>query len=135
MAAEVAMSEREMRDALKQVCDNLELEARARAKKRGRKLVYPLMVGAGLLVASCDDETDTDPGPEALYSAPSGTPTATQTGTGSGSGTTTGTTTGTATGGGGEGGAESGGGGVGGGATGGGAVGGGGQMDYMAPDP
>jgi hypothetical protein len=122
------MSEREMRDALKQVCDNLELEARARAKKRGRKLVYPLMVGAGLLVASCDDESDTDPGPNALYSAPSGTPTATQTGT------TTGTTTGTATGSGGVGGAESGGGGVGGGATGGGAV-GGAQMDYMAPDP
>ena len=112
------MSEREMREALRQVCDKLELEARADAKKRGRKLVYPLMVGAGLLVASCGDETS-DPQPE--YAAPTGTPTATSTGTAGGGGGGTPTATGS----GGSGGT---------GATGGGNV-GGAQMDYMAPDP
>lgn len=135
------MSEREMREALRQICDNLDLEARARAKQRGQKLVYPLMLGAGLLVAGCDD----DPGGNDVYGAPSGTPTATQ--TGSGTGTTTGTATGgtggtSAAGGGGQGGEATGGNGGGGGAAaggGGGAAaggdGGGPQMDYMAPDP
>jgi len=133
------MSEREIRDAIEQVCDNLDLEARAEAKRRGRKLVYPLMLGAGLLVATCDDETETDRGNVVLYGGPSGTPTATQTGTGSG--TTTGTATGggTATGAGGQGGTATGAGGSDGGAGGSdggaGGAGGGPLPPYMAPDP
>jgi len=104
------MSEREIREAIEQVCHRLEVETRAVAKKRGRKLVYPLMVGAGLFVVNCgDDESESRPDEIAYptYGVPSGSPTATQAGTGSG------TSTGTATGGGGSGG-EAGAGGVGG---------------------
>jgi len=94
------MSEREIRKAIEQACHRLEVETRAVAKKRGRTLVYPLMVGAGLFVANCDDESESDPEDVVytVYGVPSGSPTATQAGTGSGTGT------GTATGGGGTGG-------------------------------
>ena len=132
------MSEREIRETIQQLCHKLDVRARAEARRSGRKLVYPLIVGAGLLVANCDD----DPGAMPDYGVPSGT----ETGTGTGSGTATGTATGsgTATGGGGEGGTATGSGGAGGaGATGGaggaaggdGGDGGGPLPPYMAPEP
>ena len=52
------MSEREIRDAIRQLCRKLDVKARAEARRRGSKLVYPLIVGAGLLVANCDDDPE-----------------------------------------------------------------------------
>ncbi len=89
MSAEVAMSEREIRDAIQQACDKLELEARTDAKRNGRLLIYPLMIGAGLLVANCGDETVAPD--EATYGiSVTGTETGTGAGTSSGTGTPTG---------------------------------------------
>lgn len=119
------MSERELRSAIQRICDDLDLRARKTARSHGRKVVYPLMVGASLLVATCDDDT----GPVDEYGAPLyGVPAGTVTGTG----TETGTQTGSPTGSGGEGG-QAGSGGQAGGAAGaggeaGGAGGAGGQM-------
>ena len=80
------MSEREIRDAIQQARDRLELRARTDPKRKGGLLFFPLMVGAGLAVADCDD-ADTIPDNEAPY----GIATTTYTGTGSGTGAGTGT--------------------------------------------
>lgn len=120
------MAEKDIRAAIDELCDKLDGAARQRARRTGRRLVYPLMVGAGLFVVSCDD----DPGPTMDYGVPV-TGTETGTGTATGSGTSTGTAGGTgtavSTGGsggvgaiGGAGGAPGGGGGAGGGSDGGG---------------
>jgi len=89
------MSEREIRDAIEQACDTLELRARTDPKRKGGRLFFPLMVGAGLMATACDD-SDT----VSENSPPYGIQTSTYTGTGTG----TGSGTGTATGGGGTGG-------------------------------
>lgn len=93
------MSERQMREALRAACDKLERQAHREAQRTGRRLVFPLMVGAGLMVAHCDGSDDeTVSGNEPPY----GVGTTTYAGLPTGTGTATGLPTG-AEGGGGEG--------------------------------
>lgn len=125
------MTERDIREAIRATCNELDEGARQRevAQHRGlRRALLPALVGAGLAVAGCSEDV-VDPGGEPVYMA-----------------TSTGTTSSTSAGGGGQGGeagqgGEGGQGGVGGqtaqgggGQGGGGGEGGMGAPVYMAPD-
>lgn len=118
------MTERDIRQAIRQICGELDLKARRAGWRRVAPALIPFAMGAGL-VAGCDDETEsrpgtgTDTGAQTAYGVPSGTPTAL-----GGSGGT-----------GGEGAAGGAGGGVAGAGGAGGAGDGGATMEYMAPDP
>ena len=74
------MSEREIRDAIKKICGELDLKARRQGWRRVAPALIPFAVGAGLAAAGCDDETDTSPsgtdtGAQTVYGVPSGSPT------------------------------------------------------------
>ncbi|MBW2523289.1 MAG: hypothetical protein JRI23_03900 [Deltaproteobacteria bacterium] len=85
------MTERQMREAIRVARAELERKARDRARRTGGLVVYPLMVGAGLMVAHCDSSDDeTISGNEPPY----GVGTTTYTGTASGTSTGTGSATG-----------------------------------------
>lgn len=83
------MAERDMREAIRRVCAELDRRSRpsGRAATVGRMLL-PLMLGAGLVGPACSSDVE-EGGEGGATVTPSGTPTGTP------SGTTTGTTTGT----------------------------------------
>jgi len=117
------MREKDMRAAIDKMCAELD-----RAAKRTAKVVFPLVLGAGLVgTLACDDETGTNQTTSSSSSTSSGT--GGSTAAGGGGSTAAGGGGSTAAGGGGSTAA-----GGNGGAAGQGGV-GGPQLDYMAPDP
>lgn len=118
------MSEKEIRAALQQVCNDLDLKARATPRGGKHRIMFPLVLGAGMAIAACGDDVVEPEAP--AYGAPSGQSTTTTSDTGGGGAGGETSTGGGVTGGGGAGGL-----------TGGGGAGaeGGMQVDYMAPDP
>lgn len=84
------MTDRQMREAIRAACAKLERKARIEARRRGQLVAFPLMVGAGLMVAHCDGDDETVYQNEPPYGVGtttySGTPSGTQTGTGTATG-------------------------------------------------
>ncbi|MBI4702208.1 MAG: hypothetical protein HY744_13855 [Deltaproteobacteria bacterium] len=75
------MSEKQIREAIDQVCADLDLRARQRAMRQGLRgaLVFPLVLGAGLAVTAACSKDETKPAQDAgvggavvLYGAPVG---------------------------------------------------------------